>query len=355
MIYKRHYIQFNDLVFSEYDMIAEDDTSISYKSNDTEYGFRHGAYSPFKKEGGLVSPSSVSMTIRLEMKKLPCDVRKYYMDFVLTELNKQGKLWAVRNNTLIWAYAYVSEKTELAEARRDTLEIDVDFTLPEGIWHKADPQRTFLVPYDNCDFMDCYDYQDIKPCLTGDCCHCGKPSGEQCNCCECDSLTKEMALCYYGDDLQDFYSCHGAGYKVIYNCLAAERFFNSDTDHIGQKICNGDCGGVVTGRFYSDTVIPTDGVRITIYGKVKDPMIEINGNTNIVRGTYEHMTINPDGSVYSMPNGCGACLADVEAWEIPSGNDYGWFVHSGYNDLTIFPGDCCGTVCAFIEVDAITT
>lgn len=53
MIYKRHYIQYNDLVFDEVDMVDEDDYSVSFKTFDSEYGFTHGSYAPYKHRGSL--------------------------------------------------------------------------------------------------------------------------------------------------------------------------------------------------------------------------------------------------------------------------------------------------------------
>ena len=160
MRYARHYVQFNDLVFSEYDMIQEGSYSTGFKEYSQEYGFAHGSYSPSKTPFGFAQSTSVSVTLFLRMKKLPCDKRPFYERFVTTQLGTRGKLWAIKNNTLMWAYAYVSNRTDQPTKREDYMEIDVDFTLPEGIWHKADKQKTFLVPFDLCEFMDCYGVQE---------------------------------------------------------------------------------------------------------------------------------------------------------------------------------------------------
>ena len=353
MIYKRHYVQFNDLVFDGLDMIEEEDTSVSFKVNDHEYTFKHGSYIPFKKDYMLAQAGEVAFTLYLKMKKLPCHVREFYPSFAVTQLSKPGKLWAVQNNTLIWAYAYMSEYVMVSDAKKNELKIDVTFGLPEGVWHKADQMRVFLHPYDKCEFMDCYHYKKIHPCHT-ECCHCATPV-EDCNCCECWSVTEDMALCYQ-DDLSDFYSKCDVPWHIVYDCQSAERFFGgyNDKDYFGQKFCS-DCGAMY-GLLYSDTEIPTEGVKITIHGAVNDPEITINGNTNIIKGSYDgELTIYPDGSVYYSPE-CSDCqnLVDVSNWVIPNGMDYGWEVHAGNNSIKIEPNDTCNLVCAYIEVDALT-
>ena len=361
MIYRRHYLQYNDFVFDEFDMIAEDDSSASFKTFSQEYGFTHGAYSPYKRKGGLLRPSSVSMTITLRMNKLPCEYRPFYREFAVSQLTTQGRLWAVQNNTLVWAYAHITNLRESANARKGTVEFDVDFDLPEGVWHKADKMRTFLVPHDICSFMECYDYKEVRPCwgtTTKDCCHCGDTtSKESCHCCECDSVEKDMALCYREESagccengLQFFYDCTNP-YKIVYNCVAGEKFFGGfyGADHLGEKIC-AECGHVA-GTFYSNTEIPTNKVKITIHGKVTNPVIEINDNANIIRGEYDGvLEINPDGSVYFSKDCMDCDPIDVENWVVPQGSEYGWTVNPG-NNRFIMTGTCCGTVCVYIEPD----
>lgn len=377
MRYERHYIQYNDLVFDYYDMISEDDYTDKYKYDSESYTFRHGDYVAHKYPYMLADAGSVSLTITLEMKKIPCEYRPYYMDFAKSELSKQGKLWAVENNRIIWAYAFVDEISYIHEVRKNTAQMDVSFVIPEGIWHKADLQKTFLVPYSPCDFMDCMGYKTLQPCREGDCCGCKTegtitigydyvgtaktgtskvggggetityPREETCECC-CDELEQDMALCYHLREMQDFYSCHN-NYRIVYSCATAEKFFDHGEEHMGQKLCA--CDGVIAGHFYSDTNIPTQGVKIVIHGKLHDPMIVINDNANIIRGDYDGLTIYPDGSVYT--GDCGGCLVSASKWDVPSGMDYGWTVYPGENRLVIYGGSCCGAICAYIEIDSL--
>lgn len=351
--FKRHYIQYNELVFDHVDMISEDDADTNYKENRSTYTDRHGDYSPHKRRSGLVEAGEVSFTLTLELKKLPCEHRKFYVDFVIKELDRPGRLWMVRSGSLYWAWAEPDSISEVHEARDGSIEFDVDFVLPEGIWHRANKQKTFILPYNPCDFMECMGYHDIQPCSRSDCCACGRPSTENCSCCECDEITKDMALCYF-DDYDAFYSCANP-YRIMYNCQKAEELFPlMADDHLGTQFCN-ECGGAIAGVLYSDTVKDTEGVTITLHGHVKDPVIEINGNANVIKGEYDGLLrVNPDGSVYYSPDGCSWCIQSVDAWVVPEYTDYGWTIHAGNNQLIIYPGECCGTVCAYIEVDSIT-
>lgn len=345
MKYKRHYVQFNDLVFDEYDMTSEGDASVAFKEVSQEYSFRHGDYVPFK--GTYVSSGSVTMTLELRMKKLPCDMRKYYRRFVIEELTKPGKLWAVQDNTLVWAYAYIQNYAE--DERGGSLEVDVSFALPEGVWHKASAFRTFLHDFDVCRFLDCKGYKDAEDC---ECCSCETEGA--CDCC-CEELTRDMALCYHKKEIQNFYDCTNP-WRIEYNCEAGEDFFGADDPaHIGQKVCSDFNCGVIIGQFYSDTELPAD-VRIKLHGKFNNPVITINDNTNIIYGEYEgFLYVNPDGSVYLTPDEtCEGELVDVSAWGIPSGNEYGWKAKPGYNTVNIDTGVCEGISCAYIETDALT-
>lgn len=356
MIYKRHYVQFNDFVIEDYELLSEDDSSAAFKYEDTSYTYSHGAYSPKKSEYGLVQATNVSMTIRLRMKALLCEYRPFYRRFVVSQLARNGRLWAVQDNTLVWAFASISNYTESQNSRKDELEIDVNFRLPEGIWHKADKQRTFLVPWDKCDFMECYDFKEVEPCFTGDCCNCDAKqmeAEESCDCCEC--LSKDMALCFHTSEIQSFYECH-SHYRIVYDCNAADRFFGDflSADHLGQKFCTDT--GIIAGRLYSDTDIPTSGITITFHGPVKNPYIEINGNGNVINVEHDGiLVVNPDGSV-TYGNECAICgTLPVSAWEVPDGMSYGWEVHQGNNRLVIHTGACeCAFTCVYIQIDSLT-
>ena len=350
MRYDKTYIQMNALVFDE---VISDGYQSSFKTFESEYGSSHGSYFPQKRKGGLLRASSVTMTLIFRMRTLPCEIRPFFPDFVKEQLTTQGKLWAVQNGTLIWAHAVAITLYDRVNNFNDTLEVDVEFYIPEGVWHKADKQRTFLVDYDPCELMECYEFQEIRPCFDTDCCKCGQPIGA-CTCDCCDQVSKDDALCYNLDKIKDF-TC-SADFRVIYDCEAAERFFSDflSDERMGQKFCS-TCGEMIAGQFYSETVIPTDMVKITMKGKFKNPYIEINGNGNYIKGEYDGiLEVYGDGKAYFSVDGCMECDAlPVSTWIIPEGMEYGWTVFPRKNRIIVDGGSCC-TYCIWVEVDALT-
>ena len=389
MRYERRYIQYNDLVFDGYEMLNEYDASnVSFKVNTYPYSFRHGSYAPFKSSHVLVDESSVSITLWLKEKKLPCEQRPFYRSFVIEQLSKHGKLWAVQDNTLVWAYATVTNYSEMVEHYNGKVGIDIDFMLYEGVWHKADKQKTFIHPYDLCTYLDCYDYKQYQPCdilVPLDCCGTSggsaivgeaivgeaviggggsshpicltrQPEPEHskyCCECDCDKVTEDMALCYHLDELQDVYKyCSDFGFKVVYDCDAAERFFNI----LGQELCTDAChNGVLAGKIYSETDIPTSGVTVTLVGKMHNPYVEINGNGNWIAGDYDgRLRIQSNGDVY-YENGCH-CDDPLppDVWQKPADMVYGWTILPRYNRVVVNLGACCGRACAYFNIDNLT-
>lgn len=364
MYYDKRYLQFNNLVFDGYDMISSTDEQVTYKEADAQsYSFAHGSYMPYKSDYLLVNAGSVSMTLTFHMRKIPCEDRPWYLNFIDQELGRPGKLWAIRNGEVIWAYASVRSKHAITTGEANKAEYDIEFTLPEGIWHKADKQRTFVLPYNVCTMMECKGFEKHDPCADNymDCC-----SGyserkwwedyrDRCFCCCVDQITEDMALCYHTSELQKYYSCD-TPFQLVYDCDHADKF-NRD-NHLGQKLCVKDlCDeSVIAGRFYSDTDIKTDDVTITIEGKVKNPWITINGNTNIIKGEYDGtLRIEPSGDVYYQESECcEPTLLDPSVWEIPCNMDYGWWVYPQINTIKVNLNACCGLACIWIDADAIT-
>lgn len=369
MYHEKRYVQYNDLVFDGYDMIRTSDESTGFKVNTTEYSYGHGSYAPLKDEYLYVSEGSVSMTLSLHTGKVPCDEREFYVRFAEQELAKAGRLWAIKNNEVIWAYAITKNIHMVKSYRQNFVEYDVEFTLPEGIWHKADKQRTFVVPYNVCSVMDCKGYRNLNPCSGGDCCTLCEDRAyqasldERCFCCCYDDLSEDMALCYHMKDLQKFYGCD-VPYQFVYDCVHAEKF--NKNDFLGQRMCVKDIcdSSMVTGRFYSETDIPTRDVRIVIKGEMHNPWITINGNTNIVQGDYSGaLILEPSGDIYYQANECCEPVLVSPLMDdgvtsrliIPSGMDYGWLIQPQWNTLRLDLNRCCnGATCAYIDIDNIT-
>lgn len=356
MYHEKRYLQFNDLVFDGYDMLSSYDETTGYKTSSTAYTYGHGSYAPLKADYLFVSEGSVTMTLTLHTKKLPCEDRPFYVKFAEQELGRPGKLWAIKNGEIIWAYAYVKNRHQIVNHRPWEIEYDIEFGLPEGIWHKADKQKTFVLPYNVCTFMECKGYKVINPCdADGNCCiRCGEPKQEdRCFCCCVDEITKDMALCYHLKELQNFYGCD-TPFQIVYDCLHAEKFFGT----LGTRMCVDDIcdDSVIAGRFYSETDIPTTAVTIIIDGKMHNPWVTINGNTNIIEGDYEgELIITPSGDVYYRHGGCDELL-DPSVWVIPANMDYGWTVYPLNNSISVNLNRCCtGATCIYIQDDPITT
>lgn len=363
MIYEKRYLQFNDLVFDGYDMISDYNADISFKSDTQPYSFGHGSYAPLKNPYLLVREASVSMTISLKLRKIPCEDRAYYVRFAEEELSKPGRLWAIKNNEIVWAYAYVTSLSQVISMRKDEVTYDIEFMLPEGIWHKADKMKTFLLPYSACIFMECKGYKTLNPCITNgvDCCSCSpivqRNDVQECFCCCVDEITEDMMLCKHLDELQAFYSCE-TPYQLVYSCEYAEKF--NHNLYLGQQMCADDIceNAVISGRFYSETDIPTKDMVITLRGDMHDPSITINGNTNVIKGDYSgSLIISASGDVYYSKDDCCSELLEPSVWSVPYGNIYGWTVNPRENALVVNLNACCGEIgiaCVWIDTDNIT-
>ena len=357
MVYSKKYIQFNNLVFDTVSSVRDATYSVASKTFSASYSFTHGDYTPFKSSHALLNAATVSMTLIFDMKLIDCTVRHQYTDFIKQELAKHGRLWAIQDDTLLWARATMSNYREDVNGWKDRFIVDVNFTLYEGVWHKADMLRTFIVPYDYCTFSDCFTIPEYNPCKEN-CCSCNTEMNEPCTC-ECDCVDERDALCFNKGLVREMYDCVPA-YRIIYSCTAANKYFGDflDDNHLGQKFCSapGVCDdGTAGGIFISRTDIPTSTIRIRMHGEFHNPIITINGNSNQIMGDYKGtLDIRSNGEVYSYEYDC-FCPdpLPVDVWSIPEGMSYGWVIHQGNNRVTVDAGTCC-PFCVWIESDDIT-
>ena len=369
MYFDKRYLQFNDLVFDGYDMISDYDEPLQYKGSSTPFSYGHGSYRPFKSDFLYVSERQVNMTITLKLKKIPCEYRKFYVQFAEQELGKPGKLWAIKNNEIIWANAAVNNIRPVHNGKQYEVVYDVEFVIPGGVWHKADKNKTFVLPYDVCSLMDCKGFENTNEC---DCCtncdenNLAKAMRDRCGCCCDDNLTKDMALCFHLDELQAFYGCD-TPYQLVYNCEMAEQF--NPEKAFGQRLCVSDIcdDSVISGQIYSNTDIPTDDVTITLVGEMRNPWIKINDNTNIIEGEYHgKLIIHSNGDIYYQPSeNCEPELLSLvlsdgvsPRWVIPEGQDFGWTIYPRLNSVVIYTNVCgsqYGANCAYIDHTPITT
>lgn len=353
MYFEKRYLQFNDLVFDGYDMISDYDEPITYKGSSTAYTNGHGSYMPFKTSYLYVSERQVNMTITLKLKKLPCEHRTNYVKFAEQELGRPGRLWAIKNNELIWSFARVNNIRPVNSGRQNEVEYDIEFIVPGGVWHKANKQKTFLLPYNVCSFMDCKEFAEYNPCEFSE--------GEtECDglrtenkaerrrveelCCTCclDDVSADMALCYHQNELQAFYGCD-TPYQLLYSCSKASEYLKADAFGQVVRIRDMCIDSTLSGRFYSDTDIPTEEVTLTIIGNMVNPRITINDNTNVIQGEYDGtLIIEPSGDVYFKASDCcDAQLLDPSVWEVPEDMIYGWTINPLWNGIIVEMNLCC--------------
>lgn len=346
--YYRKYIQFNDLVFYSY-ITNSDETKVDFDIVKHSYTFRNGDYAPLKQRTPRIESTSVGITMEFNVKHLPCDYRPFYRRFILEQLTNAGKLWAVQGDELLWAYAIPESYSEPTfNLVKNTIEIDIEFYLPQGVWHKADKQKTFITDFDICTFMECLNYRVLNPC-----CDCAICVPTPIKCCCCDELQKEDALCYNVDRLKEVYStkCEPS-FIIKYDCIKAEKLFTDEINpYLGQRICRDMDDDIIAGQIYVEGDIPTTEYKIMLNGGGRNIWITINGNSNYIKGDFDSpITVMSNGTVYDE---CGNELS-ADVYQVPDGNTFGFTFNPGVNSVIIEPNTCCGIQCAYFIIDNLT-
>ena len=354
----RKYVQFNDWVFDSYDTISKATYKVGTKTEPHEYSFGHGSYIGAKGINQFWTEGELSLSIDVNYRLYRKEDRKYVLNFIKQNMQKHGKIWAIQDDKILWAWAYVEEFSDEYERWKDHYSFDVDFKLWEGVWHVADLTDLFLLPYDVCDFTEDYDFQEVDPCGDLDCCaSCSTKYQATCPDCVNDCLDVENNACVLmgGNNRQSvldgFLNC-GKSYRIVMNCNKGASLFGDRA--LGNKICkDGFCKSAIAGKFYSDTYADTDLVSFTLSGHWQDPLIDINGTKLLIKGEYDGtLRMDESGNVTFQEDEC--CpeveipLNDVQ-WQ----NDFGFTVHQGMNRVTV-EGSCCEMGCIYIKTDGIS-
>ena len=357
----RKFIQFNDLVIDNYEMLGSADLSGGFKMQSQSYSYGHGSYAPQKTRQHFSREQSLSLTLHLDYRKLQRDQRKFYKDYIRLNIIYSGKLWAIEGDQLIWTQAYVNDFSETYTMDRHTVSLDLSFVLYEGFWHKADTRKVFLQPYRACHFLDTLNFQESNECQ--ECCSaCHTPRLVPCPKCvsECQFLSAEYSLCHLKDQVaHDFYNHCGPSYQIIYNCEAGRKIWGDELMW-GHKLCKVDtCKTVIAGQFYSDTVLDTKKVTITLTGTWIDPIITINKNSMQLLGHYTGViTITSEDEIFYLEKGTECCEGEVEInidQLLPlEGNTFWFTIHHGMNSVLVENGGCCDMACVYIKEDRIT-
>lgn len=350
---KRKYLQFNNLVFDEYSVDV--DYSSTFRTGVTPYTYINGALPSTVQGTQLVDPQQLALTLRLSAKNVPCNEYHLYRDYILTNILKPGRLWAVEGRKVLWAYAFVSDYGEVYDNDFEQFEISLNFTVYEGFWHIADKRKTFLYPYNSCHFNLSDEYRTAE----GDCC-CGECDIPRSSCGTCLTYcTDDMmeTLCASNaDTFNGLYKSCAPEYRLEYDCDRAHRTWTAE-ELRGYKICkDAVCDGTISGRFYSDTLLDTTGVTLVLFGKFINPYIELNGNAFTISGEYDgELTLKSSGEMfYATGECCDPVQLDPNLWSILYGSTFGLKVTHGWNTIYVETNDCCSAACVYYQVDAIT-
>lgn len=350
----RKIVQFGDLVFDTEDIVLDSTYSASTKTSSTSYAWGNGSYVPFKKQSQLWNEADMSMQATFDYGLYREEDRRYLKDWVLTELAKPSKIWAVDGHRLLWAYAYLTNYSEAYQEYKGTFSMDLDFKIPEGTWHIADAHSTFLIPWDSCDFSNNEDYRDPHYC--DNCCTTCNEGNVDCPTClaDCGKVEKEDSLCtnHSPDIFAQFMKC-GHSWKIVYDCNRGKCLFGDEA--WGTRICKKDtCKEVIAGQFWSNTTLDTTNVDVILTGSWQNPSITINDNTMTLEGDYEgYIHFYADGTVTTQCDGCSQ-EEDVDISKLTVSDELGWTIHHGNNRVIIHGACDCGDNCAYIKADELT-
>lgn len=351
-------IQINNLVIDSVDMLDSLDFSVATKAQSTPYSYGDGSYLPSRSKQVFVEEQTASMTIRIKLKKVRCNERLQYKDYIVTNLLQNGKLWCVEGTRLLWAYFSLDDYAESKDSSFYDISMNISLTFPEGVWHFANPYTTFLKPYNACDFNICNEYREIDYCKNA-CSVCGgdcyTPNGDAGCCdCDCDSLDRESSLACIGKNtIQSFYGNCRSSYQVLESCTAGKRIFGDELLR-GTKLCAKPLSRFVAGKVYAETVKDTNQVTIVLDGTFTDPTIEFNRNTILLSGSYDGIvTIYPNMEGTYQKKCCDPVPIALENITKQAGSNYEFMAHHGNNSLIVNLGKC-GFACVYVKIDNIT-
>lgn len=360
----RRFIQYNDLVFSGTESInSSPSETFTTKYQTTEYMFKNGSYHKLTGKQVLLKDDKITLDLAIRTTDWDLVNIQAHQDFIKDNLLTVGKLWAIdTGGQLIWCTAILDSYTPTYEwTMRDDgyLQFQVSFTNPDAVWYKADGYTTFLLPYKDCSFVNmiasCFSNATCKAfCMTsrtidGTCEDCLK---------DCCNLSEAISLCEITDDVwMSFYNKCDSDYRIVHNCeLGRERYGNERL--WGESMCEICLDGTFARKFYSDTVVHSKSITITLQGKFKDPSILINDTMVKLKGIYEqqYLTISSKGTIttfnYSHDLDCdnGEVISNEN---ITLCDNKWWSIERGYNTILI-TGIESKEVCVFVDYERIT-
>ncbi|OFI46759.1 hypothetical protein BG262_02880 [Floricoccus penangensis] len=286
-------VQFNELVFNHTAFVAAyPDFKTEFRTTREQYSYRNGDYSPESCRARTVNSKTFDVEMTIDKSKFPCEDRNIIEQFVLDNLYKTGRLWAIQGDLLMWSLAKVDSISEKFNEKPNHITYVATFYLQEGIWHIAEPTATYFNDYHTCEVTDCYEALN-RPLCDCSMCNIGLAPRKFCPPCRgqrlCD-IPKDQLISIIGncgDTKKISYSCHCQEPTAV-----AKSAYNDSTAVLS---------------FNSGTMYPTDDVVIEINGEFTDLVIDFNGQKSKIEGNYKGKTFINSGVV---ENNCKAIDID---------------------------------------------
>lgn len=359
----RRFIQYNDLVFNGTRSInSSPSETITTKYGSTEYLLRHGSYVTSQDAQLLIKEDRITIDLAIETTNWDLETVKAHVDFIKDQLITRGKLWAIdTGGTLIWANVILESYTPTYEwSYRDdgAILFQVEFNNYSGVWHKADGNTTFLLPYELCSWTSM-----IANCFhNSDCISCENTAWTERGFCEdcasqcCDLKDAEPLCALRGKVEESFFSQCDSSYRVIHNCELG-RSLLGDERLWGQAFCDTCVDEIYTTKFYADTVLKSRNITVTLYGMFENPEITINDTKIKLNGKFDkgYLSISSDGKLYEFEKQsdlqCDPTEISNTVLDLCDGK--WWTIEKGYNQL-IVQGIESEYFCAFINYERLT-
>lgn len=293
-VYPRLFLQYNDLVFSGTESVKTASLSGDYVISTLPKLFSHGSYANGSFYHGALLMGEQDLTLDLELPFAGMtrgQVRAYHKH-IQDNLSRTGRIWAIDPGAkLVWAWAIPKHPpySDYEMKNGKTLGLQMDFLLPEGVWHLANTANVFLEPWGDCDFTDE---------LDDDCTYQYKIDPTEC--CKCPDLKNWCEVCWNPYD-----RCTNR-YRIVYSEIEGEKRFG--------KLARGYqfmADGMRTAGTFTSNGAHVSPVTVTLLGQWVDPRIEVNERTIRLIGHFDGKLVICGNKVTYFPGepcqygGCG--------------------------------------------------
>ena len=356
----RRYIQINDLVIDQHDMLESASLTSPTKRSTVPYYARHGSHYFVPKAEILAAEQTLSMTLYLNVRKLGPQDRDLYKQYVLMNLQQHGRIFAVEGKKLIWTFALIDVRSEVYSTSPDEVAIDVDFTLPWGYWREADSRTIFFAPFDLCDWNAMFNLENNQFCEECKPCVCISEK-EPCLWCieKCDFLTIDNSLCVRGwEVLRTFIENCETRYRIIQNCEARNRLWSRIEDLFDHSFCESPSRSrMMADTFRGHTPLTTHHATLTLDGEFTNPIITFNSVKFQIEGHFiGRIIIRNNLTATFIPwEDCGCVKGEIPFKDIHLIDGFELYVRNGINTIRIDTGICNRMNCVRVNYRPITT